>query len=234
MPKNQFLTPAGLAAENLIREVGKDAFTFYAWLVQNVTSEFEYYGERIGSVLGGEPHTEECLSDYVRQAGIPITELDVSAWLKSLETLGLVACVNKSRAGKRILVIGSDRLPQEKADPLPYYDAPAVSRAIDLLGLGGTAFSIGVRLLVDIKAIFDAHPDDVGKIGSRDLASALGRMKDRPWSDWLGGAPIGAPAIARLLKQYRIWPRTMRLADHRRLKGYDRRQFLEAWQRYCE
>lgn len=98
--------------------------------------------------------------------------------------------------------------------------------------------SIGVKLLGDIKAVFNHLHDDeplprIERIASCDLAEALGGAEDRPWAEW-GRAqkPITQHQLAKQLAKYNIGPRTVRLPDGRRLKGYEREQFTEAWQLY--
>lgn len=99
--------------------------------------------------------------------------------------------------------------------------------------------SIGVKLLGDIKRILSPHDEDgpplppQDRIASSDLAEALGKMEDRPWSEWgRSQKPMTPPQVARLLGKYGICPHTVRLPDERRLKGYEREQFAEAWELY--
>ena len=100
--------------------------------------------------------------------------------------------------------------------------------------------SIGVKLLADIRYIFD-HPQGqdgesappVDRIASCDLAYALGEMEDRPWAEWgKFQKPITQPQLARQLAKYEITPASLRLPDERRLKGYERNQFTESWETY--
>lgn len=91
--------------------------------------------------------------------------------------------------------------------------------------------SIGAKLLGDVRAIFAERQAD--RFASRDLAEALGLMEARPWAEW-GRAqkPITPPQLARQLGRFGIAPRTLRLPDGGRLKGYERADFDEAWARY--
>ena len=100
--------------------------------------------------------------------------------------------------------------------------------------------SIGVKLLADIRYIFD-HPQGqdgesappADRIASCDLAYALGEMEDRPWAEWgKFQKPITQPQLAGQLARYEITPATLRLPDGRRLKGYERNQFTESWETY--
>jgi hypothetical protein len=111
-------------------------------------------------------------------------------------------------------------------------DWPAVSRdaAVALSGSRhDDALSLGVRLLRDIRLVFAAN-DDVDKLPSVDVISALAELDDGPWGDWYGKT-ITPQAISRLLKPYGI--KTMEIwlngAKHR---GWMRAQFEDAWERY--
>jgi hypothetical protein len=99
--------------------------------------------------------------------------------------------------------------------------------------------SIRAKLLADIRTVF--FPQDDGKalpaverIASEDLAKCLGEMEDRPWAEWgKSQRPITQPQLARLLGRFGITPKTVRLSDGRRLKGYKREWFEDAWIRYA-
>lgn len=92
--------------------------------------------------------------------------------------------------------------------------------------------SRGVELLRDIRAAFAAR--DVARIGSQALASALAAVELSPWSEWGRlRRPISAVQVARLLGPFGVRPTTMRLPDGSRTKGYERSDFVDAWDRYC-
>ena len=86
-----------------------------------------------------------------------------------------------------------------------------------------------VTLVGDLLDLFDARGD---RIASDDLVTALRRMDARPWPEWRDGKPISARGVAALLKPFGIEPRDLRLADGRRLKGYERVWFEDVWSRY--
>lgn len=99
--------------------------------------------------------------------------------------------------------------------------------------------SIGVRLLNDIRRLFYPRSDDgeflpqSERIASSDLAAELGKMEERPWAEWGKSQKAITPAqVARILHRYEIAPKTLRLPDGRNLKGYERDQFIEAWESY--
>jgi hypothetical protein len=99
--------------------------------------------------------------------------------------------------------------------------------------------SVGVKLLADIRRVFNPIDDEEGalpevdRIASADLAKALGEMEDRPWSQWGKlEKPITQATLASLLETYDIGPKPVRLKDGRRLRGYERVQFEEVWELY--
>jgi Protein of unknown function (DUF3631) len=64
--------------------------------------------------------------------------------------------------------------------------------------------SIKAMLLSDIRDIRDERPEE-DRIGSKELASILGDMEDRPWSEWgRSQKPITASALSRLLSPFGI------------------------------
>jgi putative DNA primase/helicase len=91
--------------------------------------------------------------------------------------------------------------------------------------------AIGTQLLEDIRDYFAS--ENAKAILSANLAEHLGKLEERPWSDWKQGKVITAPQIARLLKPFEIRPRTVR---HGLLtaKGYLREQFEDAFGRYVQ
>jgi hypothetical protein len=89
--------------------------------------------------------------------------------------------------------------------------------------------SAGVRLLGDIRAIFEMQ--EVDRISSANLIAALHEIEEAPWAEWYG-RPISTHGIAKLLTHYDVKPRTVRFDDETTAKGYRREQFEEAWSRY--
>jgi hypothetical protein len=96
--------------------------------------------------------------------------------------------------------------------------------------------SASTLILRDIRAIFEARAAsnhrDADWIGSTDLANRLAALPDRPSGTWNRGRPILENTIANLLKQYRISPNTIKLADGKQPNGYMRKQFEDAFSRY--
>jgi putative DNA primase/helicase len=92
------------------------------------------------------------------------------------------------------------------------------------------AEGLGVRLLADIRMIFDAH--DVDRIASAELVAKLVTMDDAPWSEVRHDKPLTQPTLARLLRPFGILPGTIRLDHGGTPKGYKRANFKDAWTRY--
>jgi hypothetical protein len=90
--------------------------------------------------------------------------------------------------------------------------------------------SIGVRLLADIKDIFDAAETD--KLPSTELIDKLAEIETSPWGEWQHGKPMTVRGLAKQLKRYPgIAPRNIRI-DSGVVKGYLRESFEDAWNRY--
>jgi hypothetical protein len=88
--------------------------------------------------------------------------------------------------------------------------------------------SAGVRLLADIRVIFNEH--GVDRLPSSTLLTALNALDESPWGDWYG-KPLTARGLARLLKPFMIKPRQTRFGVET-LKGYETDSFADAWERY--
>jgi Protein of unknown function (DUF3631) len=89
--------------------------------------------------------------------------------------------------------------------------------------------SLGVRLLGDLRQVFgnrDSMPTDT-------ICNALCDIEEAPWAD-LRGKPIDARGLAGRLKPYGIKSRNVRVDEKIVLKGYERGDLLDAWQRYLE
>jgi putative DNA primase/helicase len=120
------------------------------------------------------------------------------------------------------------------------WDHPQAARAAALALSGQEAErddqSIGVMLLHDIKIVFDDRQKkgdkDAGRISSTDLRDRLVALDDRPWATWFRGKQITAARVARLLKDFGIFPNTIKLSDGKQPNGYKRSQFDDAFARY--
>jgi Protein of unknown function (DUF3631) len=90
--------------------------------------------------------------------------------------------------------------------------------------------SVGVRLLRDCRAVFEARPDN-DKLASADLCAALVELEESSWLELHKGKPLTVRGLARLLNPYGIGSGSVRLGEKTR-KGYYRRSFEDAWSRY--
>lgn len=88
----------------------------------------------------------------------------------------------------------------------------------------------GVRLLADLRRIFDAR--GLPELFSKTLVSDLIAMEDAPWSEVARGKPLTTNRLVNLLKPFGIAPKgTIRIGQET-AKGYARSAFKDAWQRY--
>jgi len=86
--------------------------------------------------------------------------------------------------------------------------------------------SLGVRLLADLRTIFDG----ARAIPTEDILSRLHSLDAAPWAE-LRGQPIDARALSRLLSQYDIAPTKVKVAG-RSIQGYRADHLADAWTRY--
>jgi hypothetical protein len=89
--------------------------------------------------------------------------------------------------------------------------------------------SSGIRLLADIKGIFENR--GVDRFSSVELCRSLNELEESPWGDWKGKI-LDPRGLARLLKPFSVKPDSIRLADGKTPKGYLREWFVDAWGRY--
>jgi hypothetical protein len=89
--------------------------------------------------------------------------------------------------------------------------------------------SIGVRLLTDIRQVFESRSAD--KVSSVELAEALAGIETSPWSEWSHSKPLTVPKLARLLRRFEITPHTVRWGDTT-FKGYELADFEDSFRRY--
>jgi Protein of unknown function (DUF3631) len=85
-------------------------------------------------------------------------------------------------------------------------------------------------VLRDIRDYFAADPA-VDRVRSMDLADALGKLENRPWSEWRNGKPMTPAALARLLSPFGISPGTKRDGNST-FKGYLVSDFDEVFESY--
>ncbi|HKV44730.1 MAG TPA: DUF3631 domain-containing protein [bacterium] len=88
--------------------------------------------------------------------------------------------------------------------------------------------AIGVRLLADLLEIFDDHLF----LPTKEIIDALVAMEDAAWPEYRGGKPITPRGLAALLKPFGIDPEKARHEGQAGVRGYWRRAFHDAWERY--
>lgn len=86
--------------------------------------------------------------------------------------------------------------------------------------------SLGVRLLSDLREIFDIND----RLVTDEILKRLSANPEAPWAD-LRGRPLDARGLANLLRDYGIRSETLRISTGT-AKGYKRAAFLDAWSRY--
>ena len=82
--------------------------------------------------------------------------------------------------------------------------------------------SAGVRLLSDIRSVFD----DVDRLATEILLDRLHGLAEAPWGDWYG-KPLSARTLAKMLRPYGVGPHSDGSS-----RGYRREAFEGAWGRY--
>jgi hypothetical protein len=87
-------------------------------------------------------------------------------------------------------------------------------------------FSVGVRLLSDVRDLF-AGSDHLATVTLLDQLHAL---DDSPWSEWYG-KPLTARGLAKLLEPFGANPIKKRL-NGTDFRGYFRSEFEDLWARY--
>jgi Protein of unknown function (DUF3631) len=87
--------------------------------------------------------------------------------------------------------------------------------------------SLGLRLLSDVRLVFDAR--GVERIFTADLISALQADEESPWVS--ERSPLTPRSLAHLLHPFEITSKQVRIGPAT-LKGYLREAFVDSWERY--
>jgi hypothetical protein len=95
-----------------------------------------------------------------------------------------------------------------------------------VLGADPGELSLGVRLLADLRAIFDGHD----QLATADILESLVALDEAPWGD-LKGKPIDSRRLARMLGKYGAHPKVLRIGDATP-RGYTREALSDLWRRY--
>jgi putative DNA primase/helicase len=111
-------------------------------------------------------------------------------------------------------------------------DWPELARnsALALIRSREPVTSIGVELLTDIARIFDTRCLD--RIRTEELLQELCADQEAMWSTYNRGRPITPRQIAKRLDEYSIKPKTIRFGYQNTAKGYEVKQFRDAFDRY--
>jgi hypothetical protein len=88
--------------------------------------------------------------------------------------------------------------------------------------------SLGVRLLADLKTVFDNRGED--KLATSVLITDLIALPEAPWGD-LKGKPVTDRTLASKLRQYGVKSKDIYVQD-KSLKGYTRDDLHDIWIRY--
>jgi len=84
-------------------------------------------------------------------------------------------------------------------------------------------------LLGDLRRLFTGRR--AARLPSAVIVEELGKLEERPWSEWRRGKPITARQLARQLESFSISPKKVRVGDQT-LRGYELEQFEDAFSRY--
>lgn len=87
----------------------------------------------------------------------------------------------------------------------------------------------GLRLLSDIRDVFDAY--DVDKMSSDDLCARLSSLEEAPWGEYARGKGITQRTLATKLKPFGVGSTDVWVRG-RTLKGYKRDDFFDPFRRY--
>lgn len=210
----------------------------------NAVKPFRVWGPKVLCGIGELPDTlaSRCLTITMRRkrAGETVERLraDRQGWADGLRSRCLrwaADHVERLRCADPVLPDALNDRQQDNWRPLIAIadaaggDWPARARAAALALSAPRAAqeeTIGVLLLRDIQRIFEARSS--GTIAPETLVDALCAISDAPWATWSRGKPITPHRIARLLSAYEIASRRNRDGRY-----YDRRDFADAWARYC-
>lgn len=107
----------------------------------------------------------------------------------------------------------------------------ATDAALKLSSTNEASVSIGNQLLADIQYIFESG-EYSRKISTTELISALTKDEEGPWKTYNRGKEITPRQLAKLLGEYGIKSKTVRIKQGYTPKGYDADQFADAFARY--
>lgn len=106
----------------------------------------------------------------------------------------------------------------------------ARAAALALHGVEEDTPSIGVELLRDVEAAFKER--GTSRLATAELLRILTQDDEAPWASWNRGSPLRPRQLAQRLSEFGIKPKTTRLPNGDRLKGYALADFADAFTRY--
>jgi len=89
--------------------------------------------------------------------------------------------------------------------------------------------TFSIMLLEDLRDMFELNDRD--NLASAGIAASLGAMEDRPWPEFKNGKPITTRQMARLLADFKVYPKQVRVGS-RRANGYAFSQLERTFERY--
>ncbi|HEV3318873.1 MAG TPA: DUF3631 domain-containing protein [Solirubrobacteraceae bacterium] len=92
--------------------------------------------------------------------------------------------------------------------------------------------SLGVVLLRDLRAWFEARPD-LDSAYTSWLLEGLKGMPESPWLAWDFGRPLDDRGLASLLKPYGLKSEVVRADGEKPLRGYKRHKLEHVWKQYA-
>jgi putative DNA primase/helicase len=101
--------------------------------------------------------------------------------------------------------------------------------ALAISGAAEDRASTGEELLSDIRDVFDACGDD--RLWMKDILGKLCEDELAPWSSWNRGKPMTARQLGARLSEFGLRAKSLKI-DREVQKGFERKQFTDAWARY--
>jgi hypothetical protein len=89
----------------------------------------------------------------------------------------------------------------------------------------------GVRLLADVRGIFDTYKTE--RIFSVTLVERLNALDEAPWSSWHRDIGLKTVDLAAMLRTFGVRSKTIRIGSLQR-KGYERDDFTDTFARYLD
>jgi hypothetical protein len=89
-------------------------------------------------------------------------------------------------------------------------------------------------LLKDIRDLFNSNHDagKLDKLSSQQLIMQLLKLEHRPWVEIHHGRSLTAYSLAKMLKDFQIEPKVLRLDSGKQARGYSVEMFTDVFERY--